>query len=240
MAWAASAFAVPIFSLFVLLRLTNSRTVTRVSHLLEDVRALRVNESTRADVEEIVRRHGGGAVDGIYRGVCPKGGPAYSVRIQSDEGWIGRKASFLGLFGPEEWSVQARFKVEDGRLCFAEFQVRDSLARGVQGSLAIDASVASNRSYPHWEGSAYGVGLRAVHNVHNLSAMITDGATKEQRERAFDFDLSCLSRIGGCRGACELMPSVWVDYQKEAHANGWPLPPEEANDPHCRKLEDAR
>jgi hypothetical protein len=41
-----------------------------------------------------------------------------------------------------------------------------------------------------------------------LRVRMTSAASPEQRSKAFDLNLSCLSRLGGCSGASELAPSL--------------------------------
>ncbi|MGB8837614.1 MAG: hypothetical protein WCC67_12760, partial [Candidatus Acidiferrales bacterium] len=77
--------------------------------------------------------------------------------------------------------------------------------------------------------------LRNLHYFHDLSASVTTLGGPKDHQRAFDFDLSCLSRLGGCRGVCELMPSAWIDYQKKAQEKGLDLPADELADPYCQK-----
>jgi len=38
---------------------------------------------------------------------------------------------------------------------------------------------------------------------------LTPNATMEERQRAFDFNLDCLSKLGGCNGASEYVPPMW-------------------------------
>jgi hypothetical protein len=56
---------------------------------------------------------------------------------------------------------------------------------------------------------------------HDFTAQVYPEGTQDHRQHACDFDLTCLAQFGGCRGICELMPSAWVDYQKEAQKKGW-------------------
>jgi len=37
--------------------------------------------------------------------------------------------------------------------------------------------------------------------------------------------LDCMTRFGGCKSPCEVMPSAWVDAKKEADSKGQPFPP---------------
>jgi hypothetical protein len=39
--------------------------------------------------------------------------------------------------------------------------------------------------------------------------LLSPKATPEQRQEAYSFDLSCLSKLGGCKNAAELAPGVW-------------------------------
>jgi len=47
---------------------------------------------------------------------------------------------------------------------------------------------------------------------------MTPAATPEQQKAAFDFNLSCLSRLGGCKNGAEILPEV---LRFEQNATKW-------------------
>jgi hypothetical protein len=81
----------------------------------------------------------------------------------------------------------------------------------------------------------YAVSLGSMKGTQYVRSKVTTKATDGQAQRAFNLDLNCLTRLGGCRLRCEVMPSAWLDYQKEAKEKGWDLPPDELADPRCNE-----
>jgi hypothetical protein len=57
---------------------------------------------------------------------------------------------------------------------------------------------------PPFEISVYPAGGKPP----NIGIKITSAASPQQRANAFGLDLRCLTRLGGCAGASELLPSV--------------------------------
>jgi hypothetical protein len=55
-----------------------------------------------------------------------------------------------------------------------------------------------------------------------IAVFITPEATEQQRDAAFDFDLSCSSRFGGCPEPCELMPAAWKEAVRRYENNETP------------------
>ena len=202
------------------------------SALLSQVSNLQVGRSSTDEVLRIVRQYGGGASARTVAFGCPGGGELYWVQVgggAQSNGWH----SLTGrLLGNRWWMAQANFRVADGRVTCAGYHLRT-----ISSNFAIYATASSTFLLAEPEAAPYDVAFRDLHNVHELSAGVRSDASAQQRRRAFDFDFSCLSRIGGCRGACEIMPSAWLDYQKQAPPNGRALPSEEADDPLCKKLE---
>jgi hypothetical protein len=215
--------------------LANLRAQHQAERLLQEVRALKMDESTADDVKRIA--HDFGAVEMPFPGYCDKIDSVQSIEVSSSSlNRIGRKMPALRWFGNSAWEAQAHFGVEQKHLCFVEYTISANPSPPLAGTYFV-LNATANYGRPHSQSDefSYGVGLRDLHNFHDLSAEVTTLGTGEDRQRAFDFDLSCLSRFGGCRGVCELMPSAWLDYQKEAKGKGRNIPPDELADPRCNK-----
>jgi hypothetical protein len=224
------------FLIFVLWEyFANLRAQHEAAHLLQEVRALKVDESTADDVKRIVAQFG--AIDMPFPGYCDGMDSVQSIEISSPNlNRIGRKLAALRWFGNPAWETQAHFAIAKGRLCFVEYTISANPSPPLTGTLFVLNSTASY-GLPHAQsgGFSYGVGLRNLHYFHDLSAAVTTLGSGEDHRRAFDFDLSCLSRFGGCKGVCELMPSAWLDYQKDATEKGLQIPADELSDSRCQK-----
>jgi hypothetical protein len=204
---------------------------SRATHLLQDVRNVTLGRSTEADISLIVRKHGREAGDAVGDGMCAHaGGTAHSVRITG--GYLPFIHQRIPFF--QSWAANADFLVQDGLACFASYKLYVYSPNGG------DIVLANQESYQNHsvssEGNTYSVSAKRIRNFDDLTTRLSLDANSETRQRAFDFDLSCLIRLGGCRAACELMPSAWLDYQQKAKQEGWTLPADETGDSRCKKL----
>ena len=214
--------------------LANLKAIHKAEGLLEEVRSLDLDQSTASDVERTVNRFG--AVDSAFPGYCDKLDSVQSVEVSSPVlNQIGRKMPSLRWFGNSVWEAQAHFAMEQGRLCFIEYKISANPSPLTKTSFVLNSTGSYGRSETQDDNFSYGVGLRNLHYFHDLSADDRAPGNAEHHQHVFDFDLSCLSRFGGCRGVCELMPSAWLDYQKEAKEKGWDVPADELANPRCHK-----
>jgi hypothetical protein len=206
----------------------NLRAERQAVSLLQAVRTLRIGHSTEADVQRLVRRYGGEA-GGDYSGLCPSPERTHTILIGSDKlNSLGERAAWLRPFGNRVWWVAVGVVMSHGTVCWISWNVRaDSSHNYTVLSLQTD----SVQGYP--ADKPYDVSAGTVSYFRRIRVQLSTDAPPESFNHAFDYDLSCLARLGGCRTTCEVMPSAWVDYQKEAHERGWPLPPEELGDRHC-------
>ncbi|MFZ0233300.1 MAG: hypothetical protein WAL74_09245 [Candidatus Acidiferrales bacterium] len=215
--------------------IANLRAQRDAERLLQQVRTLNLDESAAADVERIVGQFG--AIDMPFPGYCESVDWVRSIEVSSPSlNRIGRKIPWLRWFGNPAWDAQAHFAISQGRLCFVEYSISANPSPPLLGTFFVLNSRADyHRPFLQTPEFSYGVGLRNLHYFHDLSASVTTLGGPKDHQRAFDFDLSCLSRLGGCRGVCELMPSAWIDYQKKAQEKGLDLPADELADPYCQK-----
>lgn len=219
----------------------NAQASRRAESLLKDVRTMKPAVTTGEEVELVVGRYGGDvgrrAGNNPCASIIPRWKP-YAVVTRSEI--LDRVGLFDRLhgtafrqFGASLWEVRAYFGVDGkDRLACVAYQIDSFPARSESARAAADYRLAYDAS----DSSKFGVAYNNIHSQDSLGVEATTSAKPSQRAGVFDFDLACLTRSGGCRVACELMPSAWIDYQKEARANGWPLPAEDASDPRCAKL----
>lgn len=232
--WSGALFFVVVLSLALCEYVANSAAQRNAQRLLRDVHSITVNESTAEDVERIAEKFSG--VEGPFPGYCDKIDSVRSIEASSTSlNWIGRKMPRLRWFGNSVWQAQAHFAISEGRVCFVEYKISANPS-ALAGSLyVLSAKVNNYRPYVQFPDFSYGVGMRNLHYIHDLSAGVTTLGSPDEHRRAFDFDLSCLSRFAGCRSVCELMPSAWLDYQTQATEKGWQIPAEELSDSRCQK-----
>ena len=212
----------------------NLRAVHKADSLLQEVRALDLDRSTAGDVERIVDNFG--EIEISFPGYCDHVDSVRSTRVSSPVlNRIGRKMPALRWFGNSAWEAQAHFAMDQGRPCFIQYEISANPSPLTGTSFVLNSTGSYARRYTQGDDFSYGVGLRNLHYFHDLTAADRAPGEVEEHQHTFDFDLSCLSRFGGCRGVCELMPSAWLDYQKEATEKGWDVPVDELANPRCQR-----
>jgi hypothetical protein len=201
--------------------------------LLNDVRSLRLEVSTAAEVRSMVEKyHGSASAGGRDAFGCDVWDASYSIRIVNDAlDSVGLRYPFL-RFAVKPQGVEATFMVNQGRLhCmwyrFASFPPHDwkQLVVEVQANSAAPGILwASSKpfvvEYPSGKTWFFFVNLKP-------------DATEEELRLAFDFNLSCMRRFGGCGAACELMPTAWQEYLKKAQERSLTIPRHELDDGRC-------
>jgi hypothetical protein len=219
----------------------NYRAAARAQSLLQDVRSLKLGSTTAAQVYTLVGQYGGNAGQRLGYEECQSDSPrwkTYSVDVQNKllnrigEHDLLHDTDFR-QFGATQWRVDAYFGIDSqGRLSCVAFRLSSDPIH--HSSLRLDAY--SSQPYSAADRESYAVGYSDVHQVQSLWASATTNAAPEHMQHLFDFDLRCLTRIGGCRMACEVMPTAWLDYQRDARERNLPLPPGQFADPRCQRL----
>jgi hypothetical protein len=228
---AAGLAAVMVF--LILLFAIQFRNRRRAEELLRAVRVIHVGESTAQDVRNATRGFVAVSVP-AYSSVCPTADSSYTVAVANYTlNGLGMSFSALRRIGLEPWGVVTEFLFAQGRVC--DFYYTLGLLRPnewKQLKIGVEAppttpGVKAEPYYPHY----------VTGKIINFTTFIYPDATAEQRRRAFDFDLSCLTRIGGCTNVCEIIPSAWPDYVEKARERGFDLPPNELADNRCNKMQ---
>jgi hypothetical protein len=227
-----SILAVPLLTRSVI-GVLQFRAARRAETLLDEVRSLRIGESGIVDVRKIVERYQG-VGDESSTPFCDQRDFSYHVMVANyflnDLG-----TRYPGLrFALRPRGVLAIFMVKEGKLCYLQYSV-GTFPGNIPWELSMRATISSQAKGKagQVESSPYRTRYRSG-NVWIFDVEASSEATSEQLQHALDFDLSCLSRFGGCGGACEVMPSAWRDYKERAREEGIPLPPYELDDPRCR------
>lgn len=173
-----------------------------------------LEDSTAADVLSVVEKSPGRASAGGRDAFgCDVGDTSYSIRIANDAlNSVDLRYPFL-RFAVKPQGVEATFMVDQGRLdCmwyrFASFPPNDwkQLVVEVHANPAAPGILGpSSKPFvvEYWTGK-----------MRFFFVDLEPGATAEELRLAFDFNLSCMRRFGGCVAACELMPTAWPEYLK--------------------------
>jgi hypothetical protein len=201
--------------------------------LLSDAQSLRVGESTASDIQGFVLRHGGFKADSEFCGTADscyivQTGPTVTLNrlfLSSDR--------FQRWLGVRPWGVNATFQITQSRLSGL---LVESIAYTAENDEQLDSRL--HIETPGGPGATPYFAHYTVSrgHIHIFEVWITPQANPLERARGFDFDLSCQIAYSGCGNVCQLMPSAWVDYQREPFGKDSPIPAEEVNDPRCNKF----
>lgn len=213
----------------------NLRTRHHAEALLQDVRTIRVGESTSAEVLRIVQHYP--AVGSGSSSSCASD-ESHSIRIANDTvNRLGFAVPWLRILGARPSGIVVMFLLKSGRVCYMSYgfgaavSVLDLEAEAIERVFDCDVNAPD-----YSRGACYFTSEGAERIYRRLTAEVSNLANSPQRQHAFGFDLSCLTSIRGCQNLCEMNPSVWKDYLARAGSEGWALPPQ-ANNSRCRAIE---
>jgi hypothetical protein len=234
-------FAALMLAIFLTIFAVNFKYRKKAEGLLKDIRTLRADKSTTADVERIMSRHGG-SPSKSYASFCTPSDGAYDVWTGSQTiNRLGRSVPLLSRFGLRQWGTGATVVLRSGRVCYLHYGVGMEDPNGQwQWSVESNLIPDGQSDVSGDEQRRYKVGTRDYKGVRRLRSELTPEATEEERQRAFTYDFSCVTRLRGCRQPCEIAPLVWQDVFQQSLHLGWTLPVEETSDPHCKPAENTR
>lgn len=211
----------------------------RAEELLHDLEALEIGVSTESEAQTILERYDGEKAPSGYSefSECYSKDPAYHVDVSSNL-WLYGRPWLLRLLGPlglRPWEFHSKIVVRGERILCVTFALYISRSDGLTLAAHVSAEPRPKRApadYPTYIGT----GMHFTGAPGNgLSVTVTDDATAEERQRTFDFNLDCLSGLGQCLQACELMAPVYRHRVHERRARGrQPLSSE--SDPHCQAV----
>lgn len=228
------AFTIFVAAIYLFIFAVNSIYGRQAEHLLRDVGTLQVGSSNTEDVLRIMSRYGGGPSEG-YASFCKSADAVYSASVGNRTlNRVGEKVPVLRLFGFRLWAAGVMVLLERGRVCFvsSELVMNDSIGKWTW-DFDTSALPAGTIEFPNVEHPGYSVYTQDLRDRRILRTEVTSEATDGERQHAFAFDLSCLTRIGGCKQRCELAPLVWQELYRESEGANWALPKEETSDPLC-------
>jgi len=195
----------------------------RANALLLQVRALRVRESTFQEAKKLADRYDG-RVD--YRGEpCTFEKCTFSISLGTwpyhQPGAIREALRYVGI---REYGVASSVSVHNGRVVETDFQVTAEAKLGTERQWLAAAAKVSDR-FPrsdYYYGRRNGLdehpnrevihpGFSTTGGGQLLVSEVTADANVAERERAFDFRLSCISSLQGCSELRQLAPSAWED-----------------------------
>jgi len=198
----------------------------RAERLLSEVMELKLGESTASDAQQLVDRYGGSKQQG-NDSVCSGGDCLFFAipvtnRITESllrAGWvIGRTTGVWHNLCDDllPWrAMGVGVHAKGGRIV----RIGINLETRRKDGFLLEGTTVFVPSLPEvFEPLRPGYHPGRFHITTpgggaGVSAMITPRASCEDRGRAFDLNLQCISSIHGCTELREIMPSVWTDHE---------------------------
>ncbi|MGH9554493.1 MAG: hypothetical protein ACRD2Y_01605 [Terriglobales bacterium] len=170
-------------------------TRRQAEQFLRDAERLEIGRSTFSDVEILAHKYGGK----IYPGDQECSPEKCRFHFEFENYWLHK----IGL--APRTRLFAEVTVSAGRVASRT----TSFELGT-GPAFYSVDVLEWPKQPTDEH--YRVSLQRSGNIRwRAHIRLTPEATPEQRDRAYRFNLDCLSRFFGCTDSADLLPSVWQD-----------------------------
>jgi hypothetical protein len=218
----------------------NRESRGKAESLLRKVEALQIGKTTLEDCRPILTEYtevptnvsGGGRSEEVLYSVAVVNRSLNNTVSAHPHLWI------LGL-KPSAVTVDLSF--QEKRLTHISYRVDTVSALTPFGTRAEIVAVIQVQSEEiHGLDPNYYVGygirpssLAPLTKEYGLGSIITPSATNDAHNAAFDFDLSCMSSLRGCRAPCELLPSVWKEVKRRSGNNQFSLSQEVLEDSKC-------
>jgi hypothetical protein len=228
----------------IFLAVLNHESRKAAEALLRDVRPFKVGEATLADLRPVLDRY-----DWIeHKGPDELGkcnGPRYQLGQDGRDvtgGYEVLARMPWWAFGVPviRWGLVAVLDFDEGKLCTKVFAAQvwipahfgADVWEPSQSEKTIMGVEESSRN--SWQSHEMNYFLGINRRSYDLLVMMTPQATVQERSKAFNFDLSCLTSFGVCK-RCQVMPSVWRDAAIRTPKTNWPVwLHQELEDPDCR------
>jgi hypothetical protein len=216
----------------------------RAEQLLHDLRQLQVGKSTFEEARSMVMGHGG-EVSRFDHSGCSPAHCTFDVTIHHYPlfvelwGWylseeaILRVLRVFPLLGLQDWEAGATVRVDGEVVTQVNYSVLVRAGGGWVLGRATDEFLEvppylrprmGQRSYfVNW------VNITTPGGGEGIQSTLTPEASDQERNRAYDFDFDCLTRLGGCSSLCQSAPVSFADLVKESNEMPWL----DEHDPHC-------
>jgi hypothetical protein len=212
----------------------------RALRFLGEVKKLKVGDSTTADVERFLHEYGGASMKSSDSACSGPNCVFYAVEVYNKplEYLLRARWAILNArdFRTPSWRTPIWWRVlamgayvDNGSVVDIYLMIR---SRKGDDSV-VEGRVHEVQSIP--EGLEF-LALRKGYCLsrpvitggdggRGITAMIDLRASPEDRQRAFDLNLGCISTLSGCTEPSEIMPSAWEDSQEFLRQHTQPSPP---------------
>jgi hypothetical protein len=205
----------------------NDAEVARADALGADLRQLRVGASDYKVAQSIATKFGTAPYENDYGGVrdCLAGYfERCSYRMTANTGTMYKLQSeypLLRRLGLRNWSATSFIYIENGTVQGYSFVIVYKTAGDQWRGFGAEEgkNLPADRAVQARISDAYSIqrndmrmGERASDLGFELESSLTPTASLTERQRAWHFELACLSGRHSCGEMCEVMPDAWHDF----------------------------
>lgn len=204
----------------------NVDSVARAEMLAADLQQLRVSASDYKIAQSIAAKYGASKYENHYgTRDCTAG---YFERcaymIVSNDSRLHRlllKHPSMRHLGFRDWGGTALIYIEDGTVQEYSFWVTYRTADGQWRGFGAEEgkTLPEYRAVQARISDSYSVERNDVvmggDLGFQLESSLIPSATEAERQRAWHFEFTCLSKQRGCGEICEVMPDAWRDFYKQ-------------------------
>jgi hypothetical protein len=212
----------------------------RAERLLHGLRQLQVGKSTVEDARGLIVGFGGGNAPYDHSG-CTAKHCTFEVVLRhnpplvrlwgpwmfnGDATW--RVVHIFPSFGLQDWHAGATVSVDGGFVTQSRYGV---LVRGKDGGV-LGREIEEFSALPEYRRDdmtrrSYRVSpfiITTLGGGRGIRSSLTTGATLEERNRAYDVNFDCLTRLRGCSSLDQFAPKSASDLVRERNYIGSPHP----------------
>jgi hypothetical protein len=160
---------------------------------------------------------------------------SWFMSVMNDEMTF-RVVHLFTCLGLQDWQAGASVQVDRGIVTHIGYGV---LVRG-RGDWVLGRTTDEFQSVPVYLQDRMGQRSYFVNEFNittfgggeGIESSLTPLASTEEKDRAYDLDFDCLTKLGGCTSLCQIAPSSFADLAKETHY----LPYRSGHDPNCARF----
>ncbi len=184
---------------------------------------MQVGSTTLEETRLILAQYHANTLPALYTDQY-KADAGFSVQVGYENEELRERFYFLRYVGLAPWSAGAEIYFKNGRLCELRFSVATEVKRKGDFREGFDFSTEQslgknefNMTGGHMTGGSRYIFFR----VHTIT--LPSDATPAERAHAFAYDLSCVTRIGGCRDVSQVLAFTTILHDLDARPPRWTL-----------------
>jgi hypothetical protein len=185
--------------------------------LVVAVRSMQVGSATLQETRPLLERYRAGTLPTSFT-TQYLADTGFYIRLGHDNiERLGERFYFLRYIGLAPWGAVAEMSFRKGRLCELRFSVGTEVNRNSEfreGLYLTTEQFLGKNEFVMSGGHMTGGSRYMFTRVHDIT--LPADATSAERAHAFAYDLSCVTRLGGCRDVSQVLAPMPVRQDWEA------------------------